>query len=121
MNQDINDLKKQLRELEGAYKKKAETRFEKVRQEEEKLLLLVADDCPGCREAELRYKEEIDKGNLFVLNTNTELGETVAKKLNIKTAPGILLASKTENGLLKVCNEGECIEIEKKEKKEKRI
>ena len=94
---------------------------EEGKENEEALVLLVEDNCPSCYEMEQAYKEEIDKGNLFVLNINTELGKTLVENLGIKTVPEMLLVSKTKDDFLKICNDTECIEIEKKEKKKKDV
>lgn len=93
----------------------------KEEEKEEALMLLVEDNCPSCYEMEQAYKEEIEKGNLFVLNINTKLGKTLVENLGIKTVPEMLLVSKTKDNFLKICNDTECIEIEKKEKKRKNV
>jgi hypothetical protein len=87
---------------------------EETQDEEESLLLLVEDGCPSCEEEQLKYKDEIEKGNLLVLNINTELGKKLIEEFNIEALPEMLLVTKTNDETLKVGYDNKCIEIEVK-------
>jgi len=79
------------------------------------IVILVSKDCNACKTIEEQLKDKIAKGEVDVLDVETELGQQLAEKLDVKAFPTFLYIEKTKEGLL-VCNpeSNKCVEMTKK-------
>lgn len=79
------------------------------------IVVLVAKGCEACETVKKQLKDKIAKGEVDLLDVDSELGQQLAEQLDVKAFPTFLYIEKTEKGLL-VCNPetDKCIEMIKK-------
>lgn len=56
-----------------------------------KILLLVSDNCPGCDVMKEIFRDEIERGEIQIVNVKTEEGRRIVEKLNIYTVPKLVV------------------------------
>jgi len=61
-----------------------------------KMYLLTFKDCPGCEEAKEHFKEEIESGEISIIDIDSDKGVEIINALNINGVPKIVI--ETSNG-----------------------
>lgn len=60
--------------------------------------LVVTDGCPSCEFIEKQFKDEIESGEMQLINANTDEDFKVAEKLGIDKYPSLIICE-TKNGV----------------------
>ncbi len=60
--------------------------------------LIVTEGCPSCEFIEERFKDEIEKGEMQLINANTDEDFKVAEKLGIDKYPSLIICE-TKDGV----------------------